>query len=377
MGTKRREKGSSCEDFTFEIASISFSLEIFKKSFETQTLEFDIWSDFTHEKLELCIKNPTVLENNHFISLLFLAILSHFPRRKKLCDANWPYLVRRIVDVNLDDFGQKNPLVVKESEVVDGSDLATHPYFSLKLADRVKILYFMACVWMMETEPIHKIIDASCKGIKKNYRPSSLLLTPVGVDKTNQKIWHYGMSTRVYRQEAQNKWVVVTTSFEEFSAFVNGLMVTGSEGSMRKKLLPRLTEIAKDREEKEKIRKDLEAKELKKLQKKMELEALMAMGPRRSKRAKNDTYAAFFVDPESTDNEDLAEETSQLTMEGSDANSSTSLDEDISITSSSISAHSSKENLTELVRKHANLPAPLQPVKTRSSKRLNGRVSAL
>ncbi|KAJ3353702.1 hypothetical protein HDU91_005868 [Kappamyces sp. JEL0680] len=126
--------------------------------------------------------NPNVLENNQFISLLFLAILSHFPRRKKLwtpltnSDANWPYLVRRIVDVNLDDFGQKNPLVVKESEVVDGSDLATHPYFSLKLADRVKILYFMACVWMMETEPIHKIIDASCKGIKKNYRPSSLLV---------------------------------------------------------------------------------------------------------------------------------------------------------------------------------------------------------
>jgi hypothetical protein len=128
-------------------------------------------------------------------------------------------------------------------------------------------------------------------------------MRPAGVDRASNKIWHYGPTTRVYRQDSTGKWTIVCSTFEELNAYVEGLYPIGAEWSLKAylkdKVLPQVVM--------ERLRKQEEERaELARLQReeqiRQEKQRLLEMGPRRSRRSRGSaTYAENEEDSDDTE----------------------------------------------------------------------------
>lgn len=128
-------------------------------------------------------------------------------------------------------------------------------------------------------------------------------MSSVGENKDKKKVFHFGNSTRIYLQEKNTKWTVLTTTFDEFCKYHESLLSTGPEQKLKKYFGDLVSKIHEERLEKERI----EALRLEKLrrkeQKRLEYELLLAM-PRRSGRERKN-YTNFFEKMESSSsNED-------------------------------------------------------------------------
>lgn len=61
-------------------------------------------------------------------------------------------------------------MTAREAVSYDPTDLKNHPFFSLKLDWRIKLLNGLG-TWLLETDEIKKMIDDGMKTVKRGIRP--------------------------------------------------------------------------------------------------------------------------------------------------------------------------------------------------------------
>ena len=143
----KTSKSRPQKDYESEIATICFCLDTFKdtllapiRNAEEEQKKKKIKRDnddqiqfFDHNEFERCLKNPSLLSNRKVISDTIKILLEPFRRRKKITDASWCYLLRRIIDSNIGDLDSKNPMICSENKIVNENDVKDHPFFCLSL----------------------------------------------------------------------------------------------------------------------------------------------------------------------------------------------------------------------------------------------------
>ena len=87
-----------------------------------------------HTNLEKSLRDPLRLESRQVITDTIKILLEHFPRRKKITDNSWCYLLRKLIDNNQEDYGPTNPMKCPESLKVNAFEVRSHPFFSLSIS---------------------------------------------------------------------------------------------------------------------------------------------------------------------------------------------------------------------------------------------------
>jgi hypothetical protein len=136
-------------------------------------------------------------------------------------------------------------------------------------------------------------------------------LKHAGVDRTGNKIWHYGPTSRVYIQSKAN-WKVLCSTYEELQEYVAGLHPIGPEWHLmayfKDKVIP-VVEAELERKRQEEL---AEIQRLQRLareeQLKIEKQQLLMLGPRRSRRAKSKKN--YTLDDDDTDDTEFEEQSS-------------------------------------------------------------------
>ena len=119
----------------------------------------------------------------------------------------------------------------------------------------------------------------------------------------NLKYWHTGINSRIYLQdESKDCWTILTTTFEEFENFTNTL--PDSQKVAKKYFTKVLDELKQELEILAKAKRDEEKRLAAIERKRMEREAFLIHGPRRTNRNVNGTFTGFF----SENNEDSEDE---------------------------------------------------------------------
>ncbi|KAJ2986627.1 hypothetical protein HDV02_006627 [Globomyces sp. JEL0801] len=154
------------------------------------------------------------------------------------------------------------------------------------------------------------------------------------MDRVGNKYYHYGQNTRIYKMDTKSRWSVLTDSLEECRQFVKTISSwsIGCEAALciyvRSKVVEVMEELERREAEEKRLREEeqerlrilAEEKEKKLAKRRLEVEALLINGPRRSARVKRD-YQEY---KEDTDSElEFTDEDSDETAADSDEETDT------------------------------------------------------